>query len=108
MCVTNTFKLTKKKENRKSKGQTDKAPVKMSPPSHFDFIEARDKFTVNYHYKHLPIDKLWHSQTILRTTCFVSISCLPSLSSEVVCSSRYYHNIYYLSCIRPIGLDICV
>lgn len=29
-------------------GQTDKAPVKMSPPSHFDFIEARDKFTVNY------------------------------------------------------------
>uniref|UniRef100_A0A673M4F8 THO complex subunit 1-like n=1 Tax=Sinocyclocheilus rhinocerous TaxID=307959 RepID=A0A673M4F8_9TELE len=35
----------------------------MSPPSHFDFTEARDKFTVNYIYKHLPIDD---SQTVLK------------------------------------------
>uniref|UniRef100_A0A671RXV3 THO complex subunit 1-like n=1 Tax=Sinocyclocheilus anshuiensis TaxID=1608454 RepID=A0A671RXV3_9TELE len=35
----------------------------MSPPSLFDFTEARDKFTVNYNYKHLPIDDL---QTVLK------------------------------------------
>lgn len=45
------MRITIKRRRRRTgsrTGQTDKAAGKMSPPSHFDFFEARDKFTVNY------------------------------------------------------------
>uniref|UniRef100_A0A8C1J7A7 THO complex 1 n=1 Tax=Cyprinus carpio TaxID=7962 RepID=A0A8C1J7A7_CYPCA len=40
----------------------------MSPPSLFDFTEARDKFTVNYHHSRFPTDLLWHCETEKKAT----------------------------------------